>query len=278
VEIDISEGFRAPPSADTTGPVSNAPEGVGGERDDDELVRNANDKIAKWQATTSAPSLTQVQELFHESICAGASPMARDTIVAAVTVAFGTQLGGKRALTATWNQIKKQFEAERAQAARERRASTKQALTPAEKAELREELWPRVSDLAQAPDLMSRVVQQVQAMGVVNERDLIVLTYIAATSRILKNPVNLLVKGASSGGKSFTTTRTLELIGPDFVNHLTSSSALSLVYDDRPLAHTVLFIAEANQLQGDQNSTFPMLVRGLISEGRIVHQTSCERS
>ena len=69
---------------------------------------------------------------------------------------------------------------------------------------MREALWPAVSDLAQAPDLMDRVVQQVQAMGVVNERELIKLTYIAATSRVLQHPVNVLAKGASSGGKSFT--------------------------------------------------------------------------
>ena len=171
----------------------------------------------------------------------------------------------------------KQFAAECAQAAREKRDGTAQAaLTPAEKAKLREALWPTVSDLAQAPDLIDRMVQQVQARGVVNERELIVLTYIAATSRVLDHPLNLLAKGASSSGKSFTTTRTLELIGPDFVNHLTSSSALSLVYDDRPLAHTVLFINEANQLQADENSMFAMLVRTLISEGRIVHQTTVE--
>jgi hypothetical protein len=49
-----------------------------------------------------------------------------------------------------------------------------------------------------------------------------------------------------------------------------------LVYDDSPLAHTVLFIHEANQLQADENSMFAMLVRTLISEGRIVHQTTVE--
>jgi hypothetical protein len=246
-------------------------------RDDDELVRGANVTIANWQAASGIPSLTQVQELFHESICAGASPMARDKIVAAITDAFDAELGGKRALVSTWNQLVKQFAAECAQAAREKRGgATQAALTPAEKAKQREALWPTVSDLAQAPDLIDRVVQQVQARGVVNERELIVLTYIAATSRVLQHPVNLLAKGASSSGKSFTTTRTLELIGPDFVNHLTSSSALSLVYDDRPLANTVLFINEANQLQADENSMFAMLVRTLISEGRIVHQTTVE--
>ena len=88
-------------------------------------------------------------------------------------------------------------------------------------------------------------------MGVVNERELIKLIYLAAIRRILDQPINPLVKGASGGGKSFTTTCTLKLIGPDFVSYLTSSSALSMVYDDRPLAHTVLVVYEANQLQAD---------------------------
>ena len=273
MDVENSETFSVP-GADTTVSGADTPENDGGERDDDELVRSANDQIAKWQAASVIPSLTQVQEVFHESICAGASPMARDKIVAAITAAFGAELGGKRALTATWNQIAKQFAAE---CAREKRGGIKQAAsTPAEKAEQRNALWSRVCGLAQAPDLMDRVVQQVQAMGVVKERELIVLTYIAATSRKLEHPVNVEVKGASSGGKSFTATRTLELIGPDFVNHLTSSSALSLVYDDRPLAHTILFIHEANQLQADENSVFAMLVRTLLSEGRIVHQTTVE--
>jgi hypothetical protein len=246
-------------------------------RDDDELLKHATDTIANWQTSSNIPSLTQVQELFYESICAGASPMTRDKIVAAIIAAFGVELGGKRALGSTWSLLAKQFAAECAQAARDKRTDTTLApLTPAEKAKRREALWPAVSDLAQASDLMDRVVQQVQAIGVVNERELIKLIYIAATSRVLQHPVNVLAKGASSGGKSFTATRTLELVGPDFVNHLTSSSALSLVYDDRPLAHTVLFINEANQLQSDENSMFAMLVRTLTSEGRIVHQTTVE--
>ena len=249
----------------------------GGERDDDELLRNAKDAIANWKAASSIPNLTQVQELFYELISAGASAMARDKIVAAIIGAFGTELGGKRALGSTWSQLARQFAAECAQAARDKRADTTlAALTPAEKTKLREALWPAVNDLAQAPDLVDRVVQQVQAMGVVNERELIVLTYIAATSRVLEHPVNLLARGASSSGKSITTTRTLELIGPDCVKFLTSSSALSLVYDDQPLAHTVLVIFEANQLKADENGMFAMLVRTLISEGRIVHQTTVE--
>jgi hypothetical protein len=258
-------------------PFDRARTNGGGAVDDDELVQDANETITQWKAT-GTPSLTEVQELFHKSVCAGASAMARDTIVAAIIAAFGTELGGKRALIGTWGKLAKDFAAECAQDAREN--TTHRELTPAEKAVLRESLWPSVCELAQSPDLIDRMIKQVQDMGVVNEGELITLTYISATSRVLEHPINTLTKGASSGGKSFTIGHVLELIGPDFVNKLTSSSALSLVYDTRSLAHTVIFLFEANQLQtekqADKDSTFAMLVRTLISEGRIVHQTTVE--
>ena len=151
---------------------------------------------------------------------------------------------------------------------------------PEEKAALRASLWPTVRELAEAPDLMDRVVKQVHDLGVVHEDELIKLTYIAATSRVLIKPINTVIKGVSSGGKSFVVLRTTELIGQDFVNQLTSSSALSLVYDTRPLAHTVMLLFEANQLQADKgsdkDSTFAMLIRTLISEHKIIHQTTVE--
>jgi hypothetical protein len=149
-------------------------------------------------------------------------------------------------------------------------------LTAEQKKERRDALWPTVRELAESPDLIDRVVQQVQSMGVVNEPQVITLVYIAGTSRVLEQPINPVLKGASGSGKNFTMTHTLKLIGPDFVTYLTSSSALSLVYDDRPLSHTILVVFEGTQLQADDHSMFAMLLRTLISEGRIVHQTSVE--
>ena len=256
-----------------------APKDNNGALDDDELIIRAKNKIAEWKNAGTLPSFMAVQdELFHKSICAGASAMVRDRIVASIIAAFGNELGGKRAMIGTWVQIAKDYAAECTQDARE--TTTQPELTPAQKAALRATLWPNVSELAQASDLMDRVVKQVQALGVVNEDELIKLTYVSATSRILQNPINILIKGASSGDKSFTALHTLKLIGPNFVNELTSSSALSLVYDTNPLAHTVMLIFEANSLQadkqGDKDSTFAMLLRTLISEGRIVHQTTVE--
>ena len=62
--------------------------------------------------------------LFHKSICAGASAMARDKIIEAIIAAFGTELGGKRAMIGTWVQIAKDYAAECAQDARETHYTT----------------------------------------------------------------------------------------------------------------------------------------------------------
>jgi hypothetical protein len=264
-DITISFGLRDARTNDSNGVL-----------DDDEIIQRAVKKIEEWKAA-GMQSLDEVGDLFADSISTGASAMAGDRIVNAIHAAFGNEFCGKRALKTTWTKLTKDFAAICAQDARE--STTQPELTPEQKAVLREALWPTVREFAEAPDLIDRVVKQVQSMGVVNERELITLAYICATSRVLEHPINILTKGASSGGKSFTISHVLELIGPAFVNKLTSSSALSLVYDTRSLAHTVMFLFEANQLQSektDKDSTFAMLVRTLISEGRIVHQTTVE--
>jgi hypothetical protein len=164
------------------------PTNSGTDRSDDDITRDANTKITEWKAA-GTPSIVEVQKLFHASICANASAMARDNIIAAIFTAFGSDFCGKKALLSTWIKIEKDDAAECAQAARDR--TTKSEMTAAEKAEARESLWPVVRELAEAPDLIDRMVRQVHDLGVVNEDELIKLIYIAATSRITTCPVML---------------------------------------------------------------------------------------
>ena len=138
--------------------------------DDDELLERAVRQIDAWK-----PSLTSVQQVFYELIRDGGSKMLRDKVVDALIVAFETKLGGKRALISTWVHIEEEVAAKRAQAARESLDEEFAAPTAEQKANLREDLWPKICDLAKAPDLLERVVQQVQSLGVVNEGGLIKL-------------------------------------------------------------------------------------------------------
>jgi hypothetical protein len=154
-------------------------------QDDDELLQLGTNTIAKWTAASNPPSMTQVQNLLYELICNGGSAMLRDRVVAAIVSTFGDGFGGKRALTKTWGDIGRQVAAERSQPARGvGGGDNDKPLTAEQKTALRTELWPTISDLAEAPDLMDRVVKQVQSMGVVNEDELITLLYISGTSRV----------------------------------------------------------------------------------------------
>ena len=116
-------------------------------RSDDEILADAIKQIDAWQAD-STQGLDAVQEFFHAAIKDDASAMVRDKIIDLLQAAFGTELGGKRAMINTWNTILKDVSAERAQKAR---VSVTQELTPQEKAEKREALWPTVRELAEAP-------------------------------------------------------------------------------------------------------------------------------
>ena len=75
--------------------------------DDDELLKRAVDRIDEWRTATNSASLTQVQALFHELVCAGGSAMLRDKVVELIISAFDCELGGRAALKGTWSLIAK---------------------------------------------------------------------------------------------------------------------------------------------------------------------------
>jgi hypothetical protein len=212
-----------------------------------------------------------------------ATPIVQDAFVSVYLGRWCSELRAKERdrkttmLNRTWKQ-----EAEEVQAAlrAEAIANLPPVVVPSEeevRAALREELWPKVEGLAKDPNLFERAVKQVQALGVVGEDDIIRTVYLAGTSRVTHKPVNPLISGASAGGKSFVSQQTLRLLPPEDVVVMTTGSALSMVYDapedTHSLSHKVICVYEATQLQQDDNSTFALCLRTLISEGRIVHKT-----
>ncbi len=68
----------------------------------------------------------------------------------------------------------------------------------------RREAWPLCQDIARLPDILDRVATDLRRGGLVGEDRTTKLLYLALTSRVLDQPVSVVVKGPSSGGKSFT--------------------------------------------------------------------------
>ncbi len=106
--------------------------------------------------------------------------------------------------------------------------------------------------------------------GLVGEERTVKLLYLALTSRLLGRPISVVVKGPSSGGKSFTVETTLRAFPPSAYYALSSMSERSLAYSTEPLVHRHLVLYEAAGLAGEF-ATY--LMRTLLSEGCIRYET-----
>ena len=132
------------------------------------------------------------------------------------------------------------------------------------------EAWGLCDKLAIDPNILDRVGEQLEALGVVGNLRLAKLTYLAITSRLFDRPVSIVAKGQSSSGKTFETQKCVELFPDEAVYVLTAMSEHALVYGSESLEHRMLVIYEASGLGSDTGS---YLIRSLISEGCIKYDT-----
>ena len=119
-------------------------------------------------------------------------------------------------------------------------------------------------------DVLDKVAETIHALGVVGESRLIKLAYLAVTSRRLLKPVSLVVKGVSSGGKSWTIETVIKILPPSAYIARTGLSPHALAYSEEDFQHRTLIIFEVEGLASDEGS---YLLRTLLSEGRLVYET-----
>jgi hypothetical protein len=135
--------------------------------------------------------------------------------------------------------------------------------------------------LARDQDILARMVCTLRVCrGLVGEARTAKLAYLAVTSRLLPRQVNIVVKGLSSSGKSYTVECVIGLFPDDpagcqAVYVMTAMSERALIYLSEPLAHRTVVLYEAAALRegrekAEDNMT-AYLVRSLLSEGRIVY-------
>ena len=139
----------------------------------------------------------------------------------------------------------------------------------------REAAWAVCEGLATSSDLLKRVFDAVARLGVTGDRAGALCTFLTAISRFLSEPVRMLRRGSASSGKSYVIDKILALLDPADVVIVTSGSVKALFYTERDLRHCLIFIPEAAALVpakggGDE---FAMVVRELVSSGRLVYHT-----
>jgi hypothetical protein len=119
------------------------------------------------------------------------------------------------------------------------------------------------------PALLFKVGDIAAQMGLAGEAVTSRLLYLALTSRIGTQPINVAVKGASSAGKSYTVGKMLRLFPESAYFEVTSMSSKVLVYMEESFQHRVVVVYEH---VGQEDADY--FIRTLQSEGRLRHMVT----
>ncbi len=96
------------------------------------------------------------------------------------------------------------------------------------------------------PNLIKEILTDYEAAGVADESNLCLLSYIAATSRLMDEPLNILIQATSGTGKSFIQKATMEFVPPeDIVNASSLTECAIGNMKQAALKHKILCIGEA---------------------------------
>ncbi len=119
--------------------------------------------------------------------------------------------------------------------------------------------------LLKSPDLIDRFVQDSESLGCVGERENKIVLKLAMTSRQLKNPINVTVKGESSSGKNFLAVNVGRFFPPESMISISTATPKALYYLTQDLSHKIVVIAEA---PGGEDAEYS--IRTMQSEGEVV--------
>lgn len=95
------------------------------------------------------------------------------------------------------------------------------------------------------------------------------------TSRLIGDPVNLILKGPSGNGKSHIVKVVSNFFPPDSYEALTGLSDLALAYSDADYRHKIIILYEWEGMKSDMAS---YMLRTLLSEKHIRYRTNIKTS
>jgi len=148
------------------------------------------------------------------------------------------------------------------------KAEDKRRVTPVRHS--RVEVNRYLPELTREPNLMQAIRRDIAALGLVGESDNGELVYVTGTSRLLREPLRLIIQGPSSSGKSEIPRRVVPMFPPDAVVEATSITPNALYYlPPGSLEHKIIVAGERKHRADDEAADQTAALRQLISEGRI---------
>jgi hypothetical protein len=133
--------------------------------------------------------------------------------------------------------------------------------------EITPELRGKAMKLLARGDFLYLVTQVAKRLGVVGEERNVLIVFLACVSRTLLLAISLIIKGATSSGKSTVPVGVTQVFDPSLVLERSGLTEKALAYGSGKLAGKILLMDEHRCGRDAQQ-----LLRILQSEGRIVHE------
>jgi predicted ArsR family transcriptional regulator len=119
--------------------------------------------------------------------------------------------------------------------------------------------------LRESPNILAKVMDATNRMGVVGEYTVRLMAYLSFTSRI-RQPISITVKGESSSGKSFSCQNIMKLIPEEGVHFMTRATAQAFYHmPEDGLKNRICYI---NELPGSESADYS--IRSAQSEGDLI--------
>lgn len=120
------------------------------------------------------------------------------------------------------------------------------------------------------PLLLHNTIKTIKKLGVVGEENNCLLIYLAMSSRILKRPLSVIVKGQSASGKSYPVQKIIQLFPESAYIDITDATAQSFYYVEKDyFKNKIIIIFERH---GSQKSDYA--IRSFQSEEKLKIQVT----
>ena len=124
----------------------------------------------------------------------------------------------------------------------------------------------KAREMLESPDLVNLILEDIERMGVAGEETLSLLTYLVGTSRLLNDPLALLVQGQSSGGKSYVVDAVASLFPPEAMLRATQMTTHALFHMPKgSLKHRWVICGERSRKVDDDTAEKTRALRELLS-------------
>ena len=124
--------------------------------------------------------------------------------------------------------------------------------------------------MLRAPNLMARIAEDIEAVGVTGERSLKLMVYLIGTSRLAKRPLAGIVQGSSASGKSYSIESVAKLFPDEAVVHAHRITPQALYHlPEGALVHKFVVAGERSRAQNDATAEATRALREMLSTGYL---------